>query len=63
MLKASRHPVARDLVVVTNEDYAHGDGNVVYRWNAQHKIGTRTVGHAGPSPTMQAIRAAIADLS
>jgi hypothetical protein len=59
-LSASRHPVAHDLIVVTNDAHSHGEGNVVYRWNEKHRVGTRTRGHAGEKPSMRAIREAIA---
>ena len=60
MLTAKRHWAAPELVVVTNDE-PWDAGNVVYRWNEKHQVGTRTKGHAGERPTMRAIRAAIAE--
>lgn len=62
MLTASRHPVAEQVIVITESDVAPSDGNVVARYNETHGILTRTHYTAGPKPALKDVRAAIAAL-
>lgn len=62
MLRAERHPIAREVVVVRDLSIADEDGNVVYRYNEKHDVGTRTH-HVGPRRPLRELRAAAASVA
>jgi hypothetical protein len=58
LLSAQRHPLVPELVIVSTDALEWSDGNVVARFNEKHGVLGRTK-HAGPKPSLAAIRAAI----
>lgn len=62
MLKARRHQYAPHVIVVVNTAYPPEAGNCVYRFNERVGKGQRAKGHAGPSPSLQQLSVAVANV-